>query len=238
MITTLRLLPILPLQRLAIPRSQGYPVIFVVVDRLTKYAHFMPLYHPFTAAQVAQEFLDTVYKLHGLPTSIVLDMDKVFLCNYWKELFKLLQVKLLISTTYYPQTDGQTEVVNRCLECYLRCMTGERTKEWKKWLSLAELWYNSNFHTFIQTTPFEAVYGQPLLVHFPYLGGLSKLDAIDKTLEARDQAIQMLKFHLSRSQNMMKQQADKRRSARVLQIRDYVFLKLQPHRQVSITQGK
>nr|GEV61137.1 hypothetical protein [Tanacetum cinerariifolium] len=147
----------------------------LAVDMLTKYAHFIPLSHPFTFIEVAQEFLDTVNKLHGLPTFIVLNMDKVFLSNFWKELFKLLQVKLLISTAYHPYLDGQTEVVNRCLECYLRCMTGERTKEWKKWLSLAELWYISNFYTSIQTTSFEAVYGQSPPVHVTYLGGLSKL---------------------------------------------------------------
>nr|GEZ56092.1 hypothetical protein [Tanacetum cinerariifolium] len=143
----------------ALPRSQGYTIIFVVVDRLTKYAHFMSLSHPFTAAEVAQEFLDTVYKLHGLPTSIVSDRDNVFLSNFWKELFKLLQVKFLMSTTYHPQTDGHTE---------------ERPNEWKKWLSLAELWYNSNFHTSIQTIPFEAVYGQPPPVHVPHFQGLTK----------------------------------------------------------------
>ncbi|GKB49139.1 retrotransposon-related protein [Tanacetum coccineum] len=190
-----------------LPRSKGFNVIFVVVDRLTKYAHFMPLSHPFSAMQVAQLFLDTVYKLHGLPTTIVSDRDKVFLSTFWKELFQLLQVKLLKSTAYHPQTDGQTEVVNRCLECYLRCMTGERPQEWAKWLPLAELWYNSNFHTSIHTTPFQAVYGQTPPIHVPYLGGLSKVDAVDRTLEAREQAIQMLKFHLGRSQNRMKQQA-------------------------------
>nr|GEX96157.1 hypothetical protein [Tanacetum cinerariifolium] len=159
----------------ALPKSQGYTVIFMVVDRLTKYGHFMPLSYPFTTVEVAQEFLDTVYKLHGLPISIVSERDKVFLINFWKELFKLLQVKLLMSTAYHPQTDGYTEVVNRCLECFLR------------------------------------LYGQTPPVHVPYLGGLSKVDAVNRTLGFREQAIHILKFHLNRSQNMMKQQADKSR---------------------------
>ena len=90
-----------------LPGSNGKNVIFVVVDRLTKYAHFMALAHPFTSAQVAQVFLDTVYRLHGLPITIVSDRDKVFLSSFWKELFKLLQGKLLMSTSYHPQTDGK-----------------------------------------------------------------------------------------------------------------------------------
>nr|GEW34275.1 hypothetical protein [Tanacetum cinerariifolium] len=183
---------------------EGQNVIFVVVDRLTKYADFMSLVYPFSTAQVAQLFLDTVYKLHGLPTTIVSNMDKVFLSSFRKELFQLLQVKLLMSTTYYLQTNGQIEVVNRCLKCYLRCMTRERPKDWTKWLPLAKL----------------------------------KVDIVDRTLEAREQAIQMLKFHLERSQNRMKQQADKKRSDRVLKVGDWAFLKLQPHRQVFIRQGK
>ena len=91
-----------------LPRSNGKTVIFVVVDRLTKYAHFMPLAHPFTAVQVAQVFLDSIYKLHGLPNTIESYRDKVFLSSFWKELFKLLQVQLLMSTAYHPQTDGKT----------------------------------------------------------------------------------------------------------------------------------
>ncbi|GKC72680.1 retrotransposable element Tf2, partial [Tanacetum coccineum] len=127
---------------------------------------------------------------------------------------KLLQVQLLKSTSYHPQTDGQTEVVNRCLEGYLRCMTGEHPKEWAKWLSLAGLWYNSNLHTSIQTTPFETVYGIPPPIHVPYLGGLSKVEGVDRTLKDREEFIQTLKFHLLRAQNRMKQQADKGRSER------------------------
>ncbi|GJT20375.1 retrotransposon-related protein [Tanacetum coccineum] len=221
-----------------LPKSQGYNVIFVVVDRLTKYAHFIPLTHPFTAVHVAQAFLDNVCKLHGMPESIISDRDKVFLSLFWNELFVLLKVKLQMSTAYHPQSDGQTEVVNRCLETYLRCMTGEHPQEWSKWLPLAELGYNSNYHSAIKATPFEALYGQPPHVHVPYMGGMSRVDAMDRTHVAREKVVRLLKFHLERAQNRMKQQTDKHRSERVLEVGDWVWLKLQPHRQVSLRQGK
>ncbi|GJT48768.1 ty3-gypsy retrotransposon protein [Tanacetum coccineum] len=178
-----------------LPKSQGKTVIFVVVDRLSKYAYFMPLAHPFTATDVAQVFLDNIYKLHGLPNTIISDKGKVFLSTFWKELFKLLQVKLHMSTSYHPRTDGQTKVVNRCLECYLRCMTGEQPKQYMKWLSLAEWWYNTNHHSSIDTTPFEIVYGQPPSVHVPYVGGKSRVDAVDRTFIARETTIELLNFN-------------------------------------------
>ncbi|GJZ58344.1 putative mitochondrial protein [Tanacetum coccineum] len=113
-----------------LPASKGKTMILVVVDKYSKYSHFVPLSHPYSAIQVAQAFLDNIYKLHGLPKAIVSDRDKVFLSMFWQELFKLLDVSLHISTAYHPQSYGHTEVVNRCLEGYLRCMTGERPKEW------------------------------------------------------------------------------------------------------------
>lgn len=102
----------------------------MVVDRLSKYAHFIPLHHPYSATQVAQAFMDNVYKLHGLPKIIVSDRDKVFLSHFWQAVFKILKVDLHMLTAYHPQSDGQTEVVNRCLECYLMFMCGDRPKEW------------------------------------------------------------------------------------------------------------
>ena len=121
-----------------LPNSQGKNTILVVVDRLSKYAHFIALAHPYSALTIAQLFLDHIYKLHGLPKSIVSDRDPVFVSNFWRELFKLQGVKLKYSTAYHPQTDGQTELINCCLERYLQCMTGKKSKDWIKWLPLAE----------------------------------------------------------------------------------------------------
>lgn len=126
-----------------LPKSDGKDSILVVVDRLTKMGHFVPLAHPYSATTVAQLFLATVYKLHGLPKTIVTNRDKLFTSNFWKELFSSVGTKLNLSTSYHPQTDGQTERLNRCLEQYLRAMTSARPKNWSKWLPLAEWWYNS-----------------------------------------------------------------------------------------------
>ncbi|GKA83145.1 putative mitochondrial protein [Tanacetum coccineum] len=221
-----------------LPNSQGKTVIMVVVDRLSKYAHFMPLSHPFNASQVAQVFLDGVYKLHGLPESIVSDRDKVFLSTFWKSLFSSLQVKLKLSTAYHPQTDGQTEVVNRCLGCYLRCMCGEKPKEWVKWLPLAEYWYNTNFHSAINTTPYEAVYCQTPPIHVPYIPGDSRVESVDRTLQGREEIVKMLQFHMKRAQDRMENQANKHRTDREFEVGTWVYLKLQPHRQVTVRQGQ
>jgi len=98
----------------------------VVVDKLSKYTHFLALTHPFTAANVAQLYFDHICKLHGVPKAMVSDKDKIFLSQFWKEFFRLQHVSLHMSTPYHPQSDGQSEVVNWSLEGYLRCMTGKK----------------------------------------------------------------------------------------------------------------
>ena len=130
----------------------------VIVDRLSKYTHFVPLSHPFIIIQVAQAYLDNVYKLNSTPTSIVSNRE-FFLSLFWSELFKFFGTELKMSLTYHPQIDGQIEVVNRRLETYLQCMARERPKNWSKWLFLAKWWYNTNFHLAIQSTPYKVVYG-------------------------------------------------------------------------------
>ena len=95
-----------------LPVSNNKNMILVVVDRFTKYSHFIPLKHPITVKTVAKAFVDNIFKLHSLPLVIVTDRDRIFTSNLWQELFKALGIKLHLSTSYHPQTDGQTERVN------------------------------------------------------------------------------------------------------------------------------
>ena len=104
-----------------LPKYGTQSCILVVVDTFSKYAHFIPLSHPFTALTVATAFMNNVYKLHGLPQAIVSDRDRVFTSHFWQELFKLTNTQLRMTSAYHPQFDGQTKRVNQYLETYLRC---------------------------------------------------------------------------------------------------------------------
>jgi len=99
-----------------LPTSGAANAILVVVDKFSKFAHFIALKHPFATKTVAQLFLDNVYHLHGLPTSIISDRDKIFTSQFWQALFKAAGTSLSLSSSYHPQTDGQTERVNHILE--------------------------------------------------------------------------------------------------------------------------
>lgn len=109
-----------------LPKSRGMDTILVVVDRLSKYSHFIALSHPFSAPTVASKFMTEIVRLHGVPQRIVFDRDKVFMSLFWNELFSLMGTELMRSSAYQPQSDGQSEVVNRCVETYLRCFSADK----------------------------------------------------------------------------------------------------------------
>lgn len=143
-----------------LPKSQDISVVMVVVERLSKYAHFICLKHPYTEASVAHALLENIYKLHGLPQTIVINRDVVFMTKLWQSLFDVQSVQLHHSTAYHPQFGGQTEAVNKCLEGYLRCICNDRPKDWIYWISLAGWWYNTTYHSSTKLTPFEILHGQ------------------------------------------------------------------------------
>nr|ABF94845.1 retrotransposon protein, putative, unclassified [Oryza sativa Japonica Group] len=217
-----------------LPRSDGYNAILVVVDRFTKYANFIPLRHPFTASQVAHLVDKTVFKTHGIPRSIVSDRDRLFTSKFWTTLFATWDTQLQMSTAYHPQTDGQIERVNQCLEMYLRCMTQANPKKWSHWIHLAEFWYNTNYHTYLGCSPHKALFGvDPHYSQVPDLTLATLPDVVDVQTE-RQHLSEFLQQQLTRAQLRMKNKVDKGRSDRVFAVGDAVFLKLQPYAQSSV----
>jgi hypothetical protein len=129
-----------------LPLSDTYNCMLIVVDLLTKCGH------PFTAIGLAKAFFHSIYRLHGLPITIVSNHDRIFTNHFWTELFKLTDVKLCHSTTYHPQSDGQTEHLNQCLETYLRCYVHACPLKWSQWLTTTEFRYNTYLHSMIGRT--------------------------------------------------------------------------------------
>ena len=207
-----------------LPKSQQKLVVFVVVDRFTKYVHFIPLAHPYTAAKVA-------HLLHGMPSTIVSDKDLVFTSKFWSELMKLQGITLAMSSSYHPQSDGQTEVVNKSLEHYLRAFAADRPHSWVDWLPLAEFWFNTNFHTSIKLIPFEALYGYSHPKVVEYVLGVTRVAAIDSYLQDRQQLFSLLKHNLNVAQERMTWFANKKRVDRSFEVGDQVYLRLQPYKQ-------
>ncbi|WVZ95473.1 hypothetical protein U9M48_041234 [Paspalum notatum var. saurae] len=209
-----------------LPVSNHYNCILVVVDVFSKYAHFIALRHPFTAASVARAFHDQVYKHHGLPQAIVSDRDRIFLSQFWHLLFKLADVQLRMISAYHPQSDGQTERVNQCLETFLRCFVHACPQKWSSWLSVAQ--YATG------RAPFHVLYGRP-----PHQFGISDTTVVapaelSSWLNERQLMTALIKQHLERAKVRMKKQADKGRSEREFQVSEWVFLKLQPYVESSL----
>ena len=168
-----------------LPKSQLKAMLFVVMDRLTKYVRFIPLPHPYTATKVAHLFTQFVFKLRGMPSTIVSDKDPVFTSKFWSELMKLQGINLALSSFYHPQSDGQTEVVNKSLEHYLRAFAADKPQSWVDWLPLTEFWYNTNFHTSLKLTPFEALYVYPPSKVLEYVLGSTRVAVVDSLLRDR-----------------------------------------------------
>lgn len=217
-----------------LPPSNGKSVIWVIVDRLTKYAHFLALPTQFFAATIAPIFLSEIYKLHGMPETIVIDHDRVFVSHFWRELFRLMGTTLAYSSAYHPQSDGQIEVINRILENYLRCFVSETPNLWHKFLHLAEYWYNSSFQSAIKMTPFEALYGRSPRNVRSYIEGSTSIAALDVSLAKRQQQLQLIRDNLTLAQIRMRSHANAHRQDRAFKVNDWVWLRLQTYRQQTV----
>ncbi|GKE20354.1 ty3-gypsy retrotransposon protein [Tanacetum coccineum] len=206
----------------------------VVIDRLSKYAHFASLRANYTAHQVAELFVQTVVKLHGIPRFIVYDRDKVFTSAFWSHLFKFQGTSLNMSSAYHPQTDGQSEALNKCLELYLRCFVFYNPRAWVAFLLWAKFWYNSAFHTSIGMTPFKVLYGRDPPSIIPCSVFEDTPSDVQTQLQASDVVLSQLLINIIRAQSKMKKYVDKKRRKLEFAVGDFVYVKLQLYRQLSV----
>ena len=144
-----------------LPRAQkGYDSIWVIVDRLTKSAHFLRVKTIYRAKKYAELYMDRILCLHGVPKTIISDRGTQFVARFWEQLHTCLGTRLIRSSAYHPQTDGQTERINQILEDMLRACVLTYPQKWDQCLPLAEFSYNNSYQESIKMAPFEALYGR------------------------------------------------------------------------------
>lgn len=199
-----------------------------MVDRFSKYAHFIPLRHPYTASSVAKAFFSEIVRLHGFPASIVSDRDPVFTGHIWRDIFKLAGVKLRMSTAFHPQTDGQSEVVNKTITMYLRCITGDRPRAWLDWLPWAEFCYNTSYHSSLKTTPFQVVYGRspPPLLQYGHDTAAATTSTVDTMMKDRDIFLHDVRDRLLQAQQYAKKHYDANHRPLDFVVGDWVWLRV------------
>ena len=214
---------------IGLPKTpKGHDSIWVIVDRLTKSAHFLPVKTTYTAAQYAKLFLDEIVSLHGVPISIISDRGTQFTSRFWQSFQEALGTQLKFSTAFHPQTDGQSERTIQILEDMLRCCIMEFPGSWEQQLPLIEFSYNNSYHSGIQMAPFEALYGRKCRTPIGWFElGETKLlgpDLVQDTLEK----VRIIRERLLAAQSRQKAYADKRRRPLEFQEGDKVFLKVSP----------
>ena len=212
-----------------LPKTQkGHDSIWVIVDRLTKSAHFLAVKTTYTVAQYAQMYLDSIVALHGVPVSIVSDRGPQFTSRFWQKLQEALGTKLDFSTAFHPQTDGQSERTIQTLEDMLRMCVMDFGGSWEKYLPLVEFAYNNSYHSTIGMAPYEALYGRK------YRSPSCWMEVGDRELEGPELIIEtsekvpIIQERMRTAFSRQKSYADPRRRDVQFGVGDNVFLKISP----------
>ena len=207
--------------------KRGFDAILVVVDRLTKRLHLIPTFTTATAPDTAKTFMDQIFRLHGLPKTIVSDRDPKFVSKFWKTLFKQLGVQLAFSTAYHPQTDGQTERANRTIEDMLRTFVNYKQDNWDDCLPAVEFAYNNSLQASTGYTPFYLDCGQHPITPGELLGQdntPSNVAATEDFLQHLKTIVAMAKEAILAAQERQAQYANQHRRNEQFKIGDQVLL--------------
>ncbi|GJU19337.1 putative reverse transcriptase domain-containing protein [Tanacetum coccineum] len=212
-----------------LPRtSSGHDTIWVIVDRLTKSAYFLPMREDYKMERLARLYLNEIVSRHGVPISIISDRDSRFTSRFWQSMQEALGTRLDMSTAYHPQTDGQSEHTIQTLEDMLRACVLDFRGSWDVYLPLVEFSYNNSYHSSMRCASFEALYGRkcrsPIMWAEVGEGQLIGPELVQETTEK----ISQIKDRLKATRDCQKSYADKRRKPLEFSVGDYVLLKVSP----------
>src|SRR6202789_2799074 len=208
-----------------LPEAHGFDATMVVVDSTSKWSHFIPTHTTVTALGSARLYLQHVWKLHGLPKSMLSDRGPQFVAEFMRELYRLLGITISSSTAYHPQSDGQTERVNQELEQYIRVFVNERQNDWDTLLPLGEFAYNNHVHSSTQYSPFFLDTGRHPRMGFEPNQRPSKLEAVNEFADRMKSTLDEARAALSKSKDDMARYYNKRRTpAPVFAVGEKVFL--------------
>ena len=182
--------------------------IMVVVDKLSKSAHFIPVQSTYRAAQIANIFMKNIFKLHGLPKVIISDRDVKFNSAFWRTLFEGLGTQLNFSTAYHPQTDRQNERVNQAVEDLLRSYVMQQPTRWEEYLHLVEFAYNNGYHASLKMSPFEVLYGRKCRTPSSWGGSEDKFLLGPEMLEEMEVMVKKVRANQKMAQDRQKNFAD------------------------------
>ncbi|GJZ24090.1 reverse transcriptase domain-containing protein [Tanacetum coccineum] len=208
--------------------SSGHDTIWVIVDRLTKSAHFLPMREDYKIERLARLYLNEIVARHGVPISIISDRDSRFTSRFWQSMQEALETRLDISTAYHPQTDGQSERTIQTLEDMLRACVLDFEGSWDVHFPLVEFLYNNSYHSSVRCAPFEALYDRkcrsPIMWAEVEEGHLIGPELVQETTKK----ISQIKDRLKAARDRQKSYADKRRKSLDFSVGDYVLLKVSP----------
>ena len=216
-----------------LPRTASkYDSIWVIVDRLTKSAHFIPVSTRYSTKRYAEIYIARIFCSHGAPKTIISDRGPQFIARFWEQLHECLGTKLLRSSAYHAQTDGQTERINQILEDMLRACVLNFGPKWDQYLPLAEFSYNNSYQESIRMSPFEALYGRPCRTPVNWSeSGERVILGPDLVMEAEEK-VRQIQSHMLTAQSRYKSYADKRRRALHFEVGDHVYLRVSPFKGV------
>ena len=196
----------------------------MIVDRLTKSAHFLAVRMTFTLERFCRLYIREIVRLHGVPVSIVSDRDPRFTAHFWKIFQKAMGTRLTMSTTFHPQTDGQSERTIQVLKDMLRACVLDHKGSWEEHLPLVEFAYNNSYQASIQMAPYEALYGRPCRSPLCWTevgeSSITNLDLIRETSEK----VSLIRQRLLTAQSQQKSYADVRHRPLDFEVGDHVFL--------------